>query len=339
MSGSSRATATAARMNGRTAGNGTAATIAPDAAKKRTAAKKSPRKIVRLSVATRGVLDDVQPRREDGAKRHPMGTIPERRARQRALLTDVMDTTDLPLWREVYTPADWLRLRTSKVYYGIDTPRGDGAPVILVPGFMATDAYLVEMYCWLWRIGYKPYMSGIGRNSDCPNQLVQNLLKTVQKAHKKTGRRVHLVGHSFGGVLSRVAAAYRPDLVASVTMMGSPIRGVRVHPWVLSLKTVIHQKIHLAKKALPKHVQPHDDCYTASCACGFACQWRGDFPDNLVHQTAIYTKTDGVVDWKMCRFNDRKTDRKVEGTHIGLAWNPEVFTIVAKQLKRFSKGV
>lgn len=295
--------------------------------------------IVRLRVPTRGATQDADVRKKAASRPLPMGTRAERKARQQTLLTDVMEPTDLPLWRELYTPADWLRLRASKVYYGFGVPKGDGAPVVLVPGFLATDAYLVEMYCWLWRIGYKPYMSGIGRNSDCPNKLVQNLIKTVQKAHRDTGRQVHLVGHSLGGVLSRVAASYRPDLIGSIAMLGSPVRGVRVHPWILGMKMLIHQKIHLAKRATPKFTHPHDDCYTDACSCGFACQWRGDFPDDLVHQTAIYTKTDGVVDWKMCRFGDRKTDRKVEGTHVGLAWNPAVYSIIARQLKRFSKGV
>ena len=332
--------ATANRARTQTTANGTSATTEAVRPKSTKTGSAKAGKIVRLKVPNRGATHDAEVRpRDSSSPKVPLGTRAERKARQQALLSEVMEPTDLPLWRELYTPADWMRLRASKVYYGIGTPKGDGAPVILVPGFMATDSYLLEMYCWLWRIGYKPYMSGIGRNSDCPNKLVQNLLRTVQRAHKKTGRKVHLVGHSLGGVLSRVAASYRPDLIASVTMLGSPVRGVRVHPWILGLKQVIHRKIHLAKRAQLKHFHPHDDCYTDACACGFACQWKGQFPDEQVQQTAIYTKTDGVVDWKMCRFGDRKTDRLVEGTHVGLAWNADVYRIIARQLKRFSKGV
>lgn len=54
-------------------------------------------------------------------------------------------------------------------------PHGDGAPVVLVPGFMGNDYYLYEMYFWLKRIGYHPYMSNIGVNADCLNLLIGKL--------------------------------------------------------------------------------------------------------------------------------------------------------------------
>src|SRR5215207_7003310 len=47
------------------------------------------------------------------------------------------------------------------VYYGIGVPRGDGAPVVPVPAFMASDAYFAVLHNWLLRVGYRPYPSGI----------------------------------------------------------------------------------------------------------------------------------------------------------------------------------
>ncbi|MCC6796531.1 MAG: alpha/beta fold hydrolase [Candidatus Hydrogenedentes bacterium] len=237
----------------------------------------------------------------------------------------------LPIWRESLMGVDYLRLKTSLVYYGIGISKGDGSAVVVVPGFLGIDAYLIEMYAWLWRIGYKPYMSRIGQNAECPNILIDHLMKTVERAFNKTGKRVHVIGHSLGGVLSRSAAVLHPDKIASVITLGSPIRGVRVHPWVLNNAERVRQKIYNRRHLFPAH-KPHDHaCYTSRCMCGFSCTWREGFPED-VRQAAIYTKTDGIVDWKVCINEDPKTNFEVCSTHCGLAWNPAVYTIIAKQL-------
>jgi pimeloyl-ACP methyl ester carboxylesterase len=237
----------------------------------------------------------------------------------------------LPIWRESLMGVDYLRLKTSFVYYGIGIPKGDGSAVVVVPGFLGIDAYLIEMYAWLWRVGYKPYMSRIGQNAECPNILIDHLMDTIERAYEKTGKRVHLIGHSLGGVLSRSAAVLQPDRIASVITLGAPIRGVRVHPWVLGSAERVRKKIYNRRHLFPAH-KPHDlQCYTSRCMCGFSCTWREEFPEN-VRQAAIYTKTDGIVDWKVCINNDPKTNFEVAGTHCGLAWNPEVYRIIAEQL-------
>jgi len=56
-----------------------------------------------------------------------------------------------------------------------------------------------------------------------------------------------------------------------------------------------------------------------------------EFTDK-VDQIAIYTKTDGIVDWEMTRTGNPEWDVEVSGTHCGLAWNPEVYRALAKHL-------
>jgi hypothetical protein len=51
-----------------------------------------------------------------------------------------------------------------------------------------------------------------------------------------------------------------------------------------------------------------------------------------VRQTAIYTKTDGVLGWRVCRTGDASVDFEVSATHIGLAFNPLVYSVVAQRL-------
>jgi triacylglycerol lipase len=90
------------------------------------------------------------------------------------------------------------------------------------------------------------------------------LESTIQKAYKETGKKVHLVGHSLGGVIARAAASQMPDRIASVITLGSPFRGIAVHGSVLRAVQMVRGQI------LERHgaaVLPA--CYTAGCTCNF----------------------------------------------------------------------
>lgn len=248
------------------------------------------------------------------------------------VFVDELEPADVPIWRESLAGVDWMRLHASSVYYGIGVPRGNGAAVVVVPGFMGTDTYLIELHRWLSRIGYTPYMSRIGHNADCPNVLLEHLLATTKRAFEDTGRKVHLVGHSLGGVFARNLAVHHPDLIQSVASLGSPIRGVRVHPWVLSMSDQVRSRIHRKSPKKPRELRPKSaDCYTVDCACGFTCTWRGEFTSD-VDQLVIFTKTDGIVDWEMTCTGNPEWDVEVSGTHCGLAWNPEVYRALGRHL-------
>lgn len=231
---------------------------------------------------------------------------------------------DISLWRELTCGVEYCALKTSSVYYGFGVPKGKGEPVVVVPGFLGNDWYLVELYLWLQRIGYKPYFSHIGHNAQCPDKLMHRLLNTVNRAYAATGKPVHLVGHSFGGVLSRGVAVRKPERIGSVITLGSPFGGVRVNPWVLWAIAQVRQRTHRSAGKRGK------DCFTDSCACGFLCTMNNSFPKSIPH-TAVYTKTDGVVDWQVC-LNGDDSDIEVTGTHVGLAWNPQVFRAIAERL-------
>ena len=229
----------------------------------------------------------------------------------------------VPIWRETLAGLDWFSLRTSPVFYGCDVPRGDGAAVILVPGFLASDWYLFEIYAWLARVGYRPELSRVGRNADCLDVIADRLFTTIEAARAATGRPVHLVGHSLGGMLARSAAARRPDLVASVATLGSPFRGIRGHPLVLFASDRVRARLTRSGE--------RPDCYTGYCSCPAVAGLAGPFPASIP-QIAVYTKSDGIVDWRYCLNGDPGTDFEVSGTHIGLVVNPAVYRILAAHL-------
>ena len=235
--------------------------------------------------------------------------------------------TGLPLWREALVGLDWLSLRASAVYRAIGIPRGDGSAVVLVPAFLLSDRYLGDLHEWLGRIGYQPHMSGIGRNIDCPNVLTDRLKVTIDHAHAQTKRKVHLIGHSLGGVLARSAAVRWPELIASLITMASPFRGIHAHPLILEAQALVRGRI-MARSADPTALE---NCYTGHCSCDFVEALKRPFPEG-VRQTAIYTKTDGVVDWRRCITEDPDSDIEVSGTHMGLVFNPQVYRHIAGRL-------
>ncbi|MFN7992089.1 MAG: alpha/beta fold hydrolase [Bryobacteraceae bacterium] len=236
---------------------------------------------------------------------------------------------EVSMWQELLVGFELVQLRMSGVFYGLGARRGHGEAVILIPGFLGTDAYLGVMFSWLRNIGYRSYFSGIGWNAECPNLLIRRrLIDTVRRAHGATGRKVHLIGHSLGGVIARAVAAQRPDLIASVTTLGSPFRGSVAHPNVLRASEAIRNRI-LREHA--GHILP--GCYTSDCTCEFVSSLKDEFPEH-VEQTAIYTKSDGIVDWRFCVTGNREIDHEVAGTHVGLVFNPAVYKILAERLFR-----
>jgi len=218
-------------------------------------------------------------------------------------------------------------LRLSPVYWGFGIPSGDGSAVVVIPAFLLTDLYLTEFRSWIDRIGYKAYLSDIGMNAECPNLLIKYKLEaTIRKAYKETGKKVHLVGHSLGGVIARAAASQMPDRVASVITMGSPFQGVAAHAGILRASEMVRGQI-LERHG--EHVLP--GCYTSECTCNFLESLVVKPPKGVL-QTAIYTKSDGIVDWRVCRTGDPNVDFEVSATHIGLAFNPIVFDVIAHRL-------
>ena len=230
-------------------------------------------------------------------------------------------------WTEAFFAAELVLLHATPVYYGFGVPAGDNSGVVVIPGFLGTDFYLMELHAWLKRIGYRPYFSGIGLNAECPNLLIQRRLnETIEKALSETRRRIHVIGHSLGGVIARAVAHQRPEAIASVISLGAPFRGAVVHRSVLKAAEAVRLRIldEHGKGVLP-------ECYTGRCTCNFLDSLRRDLPDSVL-ETAIYTRGDGLVDWRYCMTRNPEVDFEVTGTHIGMAFNSSAYSIIAERL-------
>lgn len=232
-----------------------------------------------------------------------------------------------PLWREVGFPLEWLQLRLKPVYHGCNVTRGNGQPVLLIPGFMAGDGTLLELHHWLERMGYSSTLSGIVFNTDCPDKTAEALVTKVQTIHRKMGQKVTLIGHSLGGMLSKYVLQRVPELIERVITLGSPFRSlVKAHPAVVgiweSLKDVQGPLVARNVKA---------SCGTGHCTCGFV---RSMLQPAIVDvpQYAIYSKKDGVVDWESCIEEDPSRNIEINCTHIGMIVHYKVYETIAEKL-------
>jgi len=240
-----------------------------------------------------------------------------------------VQSTRTPLWRESLFALDWLALHTSPVYLGCGVPRGQGEPVVLVPGFLASDASLVELHGWLTRLGYRPYFSNVGRNADCPDHIAKSLLETVRQARAETRQRVRLVGHSLGGMLARHVALDYPELVSMVVAMGSPFKdSVRAHPVILAAAESLRNGRH---SGLGANIKP--SCFSGHCTCDFVRNMLAPEQFRVPHY-AIYSRYDGVVDWQSCMEDDPGLNDEVNCTHVGMAFHPGVYRALGRRLRQ-----
>lgn len=109
-------------------------------------------------------------------------------------------------------------------------PRGDGRPVVLVPGLGATDASLAPLRRYLVRLGHDARTADLGRIRLDVAATVPRLVAHLRRIRAETGEPVALVGQSLGGVLSRQAARREPGLVRRIVTFGTPVIGGRSVP-------------------------------------------------------------------------------------------------------------
>jgi len=233
---------------------------------------------------------------------------------------------------ELRWQAELARLLVDPVFRGAGVPRGDGAPVLLIPGFLAGEASLDVMRGWLERMGYAPAGSGIVANVDCSDREVDRLERRLLSLGARTGRRVALVGHSRGGHFAKALGRRHPERVSSVISLGAGLDT----PFDISIPTKAAVAALRALYARTSDRVARRGCFTDSCTCRFSADYAGAFPPE-VPLTSIYTKGDGVVRWEACVVPYARCV-EVTGSHVGLAFNRMVYAEVAATLSREAVG-
>lgn len=232
-----------------------------------------------------------------------------------------------PLWLESRVALEASALRRSAVWRGEGLPPGDGRPVLLIPGFLAGDGTLATMTQWLRARGYRTRRAGIRANVSCSEAACARLEDRLEGFAEAHGRPVTIVGQSRGGIFAKALAARRPDLVEGVVTLGSPtVSQLKVHPVVLAQIGLLGA---LGSGHLPGLFSLN--CLRGECCVRFREALAGPFPED-VHWVALYSRSDGIVDWRACL--DPQADELVEvrSTHCGMALNAAVYAEVARAL-------
>jgi len=202
-----------------------------------------------------------------------------------------------------------------------------GDPVLLVPGFLAGDGTLALMSKSLRRQGFRTYRSDIRANVGCTLAAAAQLEERLEEISQRRGSRVRIVGHSLGGMLARGVAARRPDLVSGIVTMGSPMLAPGAHH--VSLARSVDLLVRLNRAGMRGLMA--EDCVAGNCARESFDQARAELPEDVTF-TAIYSKRDGIVDWRAC-VDPVALPVEVRSSHVGMALDPAVIEAVIAALR------
>jgi pimeloyl-ACP methyl ester carboxylesterase len=198
-----------------------------------------------------------------------------------------------------------------------------GAPVLLVPGFLAGDRSLQPLAQRLAGAGYRPMPAGMDRNIDCSETATARLSDRLEEIVADHGGAVPVVGHSRGGMLAQVLARRRPELVSAVVTIAAPRREpLAMHPALLASALSLAAAGSAGVRGVIRY----------SCAFGRCCEaFREDLAAPIatsMPHLGVYSRRDGLVDWRAC-LDPAQGNVEVNSTHCGMAGDRVTGHVVA----------
>jgi pimeloyl-ACP methyl ester carboxylesterase len=194
-----------------------------------------------------------------------------------------------------------------------EPPRGDGHPVLVLPGLVSTDASMWPLRKYLERCGYAVHPWELGFNCGPRDGVVRKLLARMRAIEREHGRTLSLVGWSLGGAMARALAVREPERVRSVVTLGSPLTGDPAATNASRLFEFV-SGTRIDDPRLRALMRRHPD----------------------VPITSFLSRSDGVVSWRMSMLPSHATSENIEVTasHFGLGANPAVLWAVAERLSQ-----
>ena len=192
-------------------------------------------------------------------------------------------------------------------------PRGDGHPVLVIPGLLASDTSTVVLRRFLDRLGYRTAGWGLGVNTGPTSRVAGRLPLRLRELSERHDQPVSVIGWSLGGIFARALGVRSPELVRQVITLGSPYAS-----------------------SVPGHTHA-DAAYRLLSRrhYGEATSRGPDVGSPLtVPTTSIYSRMDGIVSWRICRedVGERRESIAVPASHLGFGHNPTALWVVADRL-------
>jgi pimeloyl-ACP methyl ester carboxylesterase len=193
-------------------------------------------------------------------------------------------------------------------------PQGDGHPVLVMPGFMASDQSTQLLRGVLASRGFDVHGWSLGVNVGPSPRIIDGITNLVERLHATTGREVSLVGWSLGGLYAREIARTLPHAVRQVITMGSPFRMTAADR--SSVSDLFDELNDLSDGRLRANIP------------------ESERPPLTMPSSAIYSRTDGVVRWHTCIDveDEHRENIEIRGSHCGLGWNPSALYAVVDRL-------
>ena len=195
--------------------------------------------------------------------------------------------------------------------------RGDGHPVLVLPGLCAGDASTLPLRRFLGSLGYAAYPWEQGANFGPRDHVIKGMVDRVRSLQKQHRQKVSLVGWSLGGAMANALALRMPERVRQVVTLGSPLSG---HPKGTNAWRVFELVSGFRS----------DDERLMELVNG----------EPSVPTTSIMSKTDGIVNWRMSLAEESPIAENIEvsATHLGMGVNPAVLWIIADRLAQAEGG-
>jgi triacylglycerol lipase len=237
-----------------------------------------------------------------------------------------------PLRREGRVGLEAAALMRHPIFRGDGVADGRGQPVFLIPGFLAGDGSLALMTRWLRRTGHYTRKAGMRSNVGCSGEAMERLEERLEELVKGQGRRAAIIGQSRGGSHARVLAQRRPDLVSGIVTLGTPqLEPLAVHPLVRLQLLAVGALGTLGTPGLFRR-----SCLNGSCCQEFWEHYGAPLPRGIGF-VSIYSRTDGIVDWRAC-LDPTAKQVEVRASHIGMAVNAGAYRAVGEALAGFRRS-
>ena len=197
-----------------------------------------------------------------------------------------------------------------------DHPKGDGHPVIIFPGLASDGHAVAPLRSHCLRLGYAAMDWGRGWNTGPRGDVdawLESLAGDVRALLDGFDEPPTMIGWSLGGIYARELAKLDGMDVRQVITIGTPFNGTPAQTHAGWVYRVLSGKPARLSRSLRQRLATPPGVPT----------------------TSIYSRSDGVVAWQACR-HDRPArhveDVAVQGSHLGMGWNPQVLKVVADRL-------